>query len=117
MLIKLLSKIVSVYMVYLQGMSHQCEINVINTFYNKFWQILVTLLNVLGFLLLASEKKGYKFLICYFLVINIYYFFDLLLFNVHDYCSWYIFNLLKCLRFLKGCFPAFVVPYLTYKKI
>ena len=111
------SKIVFVYTVYLQGMSHQYEINVINTFYNKFWQILVTLLNVLGFLLLASEKKWYKFLICYFLVINIYYFFDLLLFNVHDYCSWYIFDLLKCLRFLKGCFPAFVVPYLTYKKI
>ena len=30
------SKIVSVYMVYLQGMSHQFEINVINAFYNKF---------------------------------------------------------------------------------
>ena len=26
----------SVYMVYLQGMSHQFEINVINAFYNKF---------------------------------------------------------------------------------
>ena len=26
----------SVYMVYLQGMSHQFEINVINIFYNKF---------------------------------------------------------------------------------
>ena len=25
-----------VYMVYLQGMSHQFEINVINAFYNKF---------------------------------------------------------------------------------
>ena len=27
---------VYVYMVYLQGMSHQFEINVINSFYNKF---------------------------------------------------------------------------------
>ena len=31
------SKIVSVYMVYLQGMSHQFEINLSNAFYNKFW--------------------------------------------------------------------------------
>ena len=30
------SKIVSVYMVYLQGMSHKFEICVINTFYNEF---------------------------------------------------------------------------------
>ena len=30
------SKIVSVYMVYLQGISHQFEISVINAFYNKF---------------------------------------------------------------------------------
>ena len=31
------SKIVSVYMVYLQGMSHQFQINVISAFHNKFW--------------------------------------------------------------------------------
>ena len=31
------SKIFSVYMVYLQGMSHQFEINLSNAFYNKFW--------------------------------------------------------------------------------
>ena len=31
------SKTVSVYMVYLQGMSHQFEINVINAFYIKLW--------------------------------------------------------------------------------
>ena len=30
------SKIVSAYMVYLQGMSHQFEINLSNAFYNKF---------------------------------------------------------------------------------
>ena len=38
---------------------------------------MVNFLNVLGFLLLESEKNGgYKFLICYFLVVNIYCFFD-----------------------------------------
>ena len=31
------SKIVSVYMVYWLGMSHQFEINLSNAFYNKFW--------------------------------------------------------------------------------
>ena len=45
------SKIVSVYMVYLQGMSHQFEINAINVFTINF-EILVNFLNVL----LASEK-------------------------------------------------------------
>ena len=45
------SKIVSVYMVYLQGMSHQFEINAINVFIINF-EILVNFLNVL----LASEK-------------------------------------------------------------
>ena len=51
------SKIVSVYMVYLQGISHQFEISVINAFYNKFEICLVNFLNVLGFLPLASEKR------------------------------------------------------------
>ena len=37
----------------------------------------VNFLNVLGFLILTSEKNGGDtFLICYFLVINIYCFFD-----------------------------------------
>ena len=48
------SKIVSVYMVYLQGMSHLLEINVINAFYQKFE---ITLVNFLGFLLLTSTKR------------------------------------------------------------
>ena len=58
-------------MVYLQEMSHQFQINVINEFYEyfeilKFWS-LVNFLNDLGFLLLTSEKNGdYTFLICYF---------------------------------------------------
>ena len=41
------SKIISVYMVHLQGISHQFEINQ----FGKF-------LNILGFLLLASEKTS-----------------------------------------------------------
>ena len=48
------SKIVSVYMVCLQGMSHLLEINVINAFYQKFE---TTLVNFLGFLLLTSKKR------------------------------------------------------------
>ena len=48
------SKIVSVYMVHLQGMSHLLEINVINAFYQKFE---TTLVNFLGFLLLTSKKR------------------------------------------------------------
>ena len=43
----------------------------------NFETSLVNFLNVLGFLLLTSEKNvSDTFLICYFLVINIYYFFD-----------------------------------------
>ena len=41
-------------MVYLQGMSHQFQISVI---YNNFEINLVSFLNVLGFLLLTSEKE------------------------------------------------------------
>ena len=53
------SKIVSVYMVYLHGMSHLLEINVINAFYQKFE---ITLVNFLVFLLLTSKKrKAYVF--------------------------------------------------------
>ena len=48
----------SVYMVYLQGMSHQFQINVINAFYNKFEITLVNFLNVLVFFLLASKKTN-----------------------------------------------------------
>ena len=46
-------KIVSVFIVYLQGMSHQLQINVICAFYNKFRnQFGNHFLNVLGLLLL-----------------------------------------------------------------
>ena len=64
-------------MVYLQGMSQQFQINVVNVFYNKCWNQFGKLLNALGFLLLSSEKNRCNtFLICYFLVIDIYCFFD-----------------------------------------
>ena len=91
-------------MVHLQGMSYQFQISVINTFYNNFEINLVNFLNVLGFLLLTSEKNGgYTFLICYFLVIDIYCFFD-------DHDTWlmlFIFDdLFKCLRFLEGYLNA-----------
>ena len=51
------SKIVSVYMVYLQGISHQFEIDVIDAFYNKFLKSEINFLNALGFLPLASQKR------------------------------------------------------------
>ena len=63
------SEIVSVYMVYLQRMSHQFQINVISAFYSIFWLkiSLVNFLNILGFLLLTSEKNGCDTSsICYF---------------------------------------------------
>ena len=80
----------------------------------KFEISLLTVLNVLGFLLFTSEKKsgGYTFLICYFLVINIYCFFD---YHVHGSCSWNISDdLFKFLRFLKGCLNAILqfLPHL-----
>ena len=51
------SKIVSVYMVYLQGISHQFEMDVIDAFYNKFLKSEINFLNALGFLPLASQKR------------------------------------------------------------
>ena len=80
-------------MVYLQGMSHQFEINVIKAFYQINLEI--TQVNLLNDLL----------------VINIYCFFFFIysMIMVRGYCSWNIFDdLFKCLRFLKGCFHAFL---------
>ena len=63
-------------MVYLQEMSRQFEIWSVH-FTINFEMGLVNFLNVPVFLLLESEQKGsFTFLICYFLVINIYCFFD-----------------------------------------
>ena len=53
------SKIVSVYMVHLQGMSHQFEINLTLHLIITFEISLLNFLNVLGFLLLASEKTEF----------------------------------------------------------
>ena len=105
------SKIVSVYMVYLQGISHQFEIDVINAFYNKFWYQFGKFFKRYWFFAFGIWKKGgFTFLICYFLVINIYWCFNLLLLRWSWYmvnCSWNIFgDLFKCLQFLKGCFHA-----------
>ena len=78
---------------------------------------LVNFLNVLGFLLLTSEKDGGDtFLICYFF---------------SDYCfllfrwSWcrvtalgIFYDLFKCLRFLKGCLKAILrVPISLTRKL
>ena len=84
----------------------------------------VNFLKVFGFMVLTSEKNGDDtFLICYFLVINIYCFFD-----DHDTWlrwSWYMdifYDLFKCLRFLKGClnailqFPSHLQENLEIKK-
>ena len=99
------SKIVSVYMVYLQGISHQFEMNVINAFYNKFWNQFGKFFKGSCFFAFGIWKKGGFAFLIHFLVVNIYWCFD-------DHgtwfnCSWDIFDdLFKCLRFLKGCFHA-----------
>ena len=78
------SKIVSVYMVYLQGMSHQFEINVINAFYNKFWNQYGKFFKLSWFLPFGIWKKWklyvFNLLIFLWLIIfiacSIYWFFD-----------------------------------------
>ena len=117
------SKIVSVCMVYFQGMYHQFEINVINAFYNKFWSqfgkfFKRSLIFAFG---VWRKNEGFTFLICYLLVINIYCFFDLLLF----WWSWYMVSargifLMICSGvrdFGKVFFMLFCSSHLTYKKI
>ena len=69
-------------------MYHQFEINVINAFYNKFWSqfgkfFKRSLIFAFG---VWRKNEGFTFLICYLLVINVYCFFDLLLF----WWSWYM---------------------------
>ena len=55
------------FMVYLQGMSHKIEINVTLYFIINFEISLVNFLNVLGFLLLASEKtESLRFTLLFF---------------------------------------------------
>ena len=53
-------------MVYLQGMSHEFQVNVINAFYNKFWNQ-ISKIQILKFCFWQLKKNGgYKFLIRYF---------------------------------------------------
>ena len=83
------SEIVSVYMVYLQGISHQFEIDVINAFYNKFWNQFGKFFKRSWLFAFGIWKKGgFAFLICFFLVVNIYWCFDLLLFRWSWYMVW-----------------------------
>ena len=92
-------------MVYLQGMSHQFQINVINAFYNKFWNQFGKLFKRSWFFAfdIWKNRRLYVFNLL-FLVINIYYFF-----NDHDagllvleYFLWFVYvpavfeRLFKC---------------------
>ena len=78
------SKIVSVYMVYLQGMSHQFEINVINAFYNKFWNQYGKFFKLSWFLPFGIWKKWKLYVfnlliflrLIIFIACSIYWFFD-----------------------------------------
>ena len=93
-------------MVYLQEMSHQCQINKINASYNKFEiSLVVNVLNVLVFLLLTSEENGGdSFLICNFFS-DLYLLFRWSWYMVTAY-GIFFYDLFKCLRFLKGCLNA-----------
>ena len=110
------------YMVYLQGMPHQFEINVINAFYSKFWNQFGKFPKHSWFFAFGIWKNGgYTCLICYFLMINIYCFFDLLLFR----WSWHMVTALEIFLlicssvcdFWKVVFMLFCSSHLTYKKI
>ena len=74
--------------IFLQGMSHQFEVNVIIAFYNKFWNQFGKFFKHSWFFAFGIWKnEGFTFLICYyFSVINIYCFLDLLPFR----WSWYM---------------------------
>ena len=65
-------------MIYLQGMSHQFQINVINPFHDKLWNQFSKLFKRSWFFALDIWKKRwrYVFSLLFFLVITIYCFFD-----------------------------------------
>ena len=65
-------------MVYLQGMSHQFQINVISAFYNKFWNQFGKLFKRSWFFAfdIWKKRRRYVFNLLFFLVINIYCIFD-----------------------------------------
>ena len=104
-------------MVYLQGMSHQFQINVINAFYHKFWNQFGNLFKRSWFFAfdIWKKRRRYVFNLLFFVVISFYYFFD-------DHDTWLL--LLECFlwfvqvsaifeRFFK-CY--FVVPISLTRK-
>ena len=109
-------------MVYLQGMSHQSQINVISAFYNKFWNQFDNFFKR-SWLFAFDIWKKRRWYVC-----NISFFYWLIfiafsMIMIHGYCSWNIFDdLFKCLRFLKGClnailqFPSHLQENLEIKK-
>ena len=96
--------------------------NVINAFYSKFWNQFGKFPKHSWFFAFGIWKNGgYTCLICYFLMINIYCFFDLLLFR----WSWHMVTALEIFLlicssvcdFWKVVFMLFCSSHLTYKKI
>ena len=65
-------------MEYLQGMSHQFQINVISAFYNKFCNQFTKLFKRSWFFAfdIWKKRRRYVFNLLFFLVINIYCIFD-----------------------------------------
>ena len=65
-------------MEYLQGMSHQFQINVISAFYNKFCNQFTKLFKRSWFFAfdICKKRRRYVFNLLFFLVINIYCIFD-----------------------------------------
>ena len=65
-------------MEYLQGMSHQFQINVISAFYNKFCNQFTKLFKRSWFFAfdIWKKRRRYVFNLLFFLVIKIYCFFD-----------------------------------------
>ena len=70
------SEIVSVYMVYLQRMSHQFQIDVISAFYSKFWNQFSKLFFLVFSFWHLKKTDAIRLQFAIFLVINIYCFFD-----------------------------------------
>ena len=104
-------------MVYLHGMSHQFEINVINAFHDKFCNDIGKFLKSSCFFVFGIQKKRrlyvFNFIsfarICYLLCLLLFRFIAVSVIMVHGYYSWNIFDdLFKYLQFLKGCFHAFM---------
>ena len=104
-------------MVYLQGMSHQFQINVISAFYNKFWNQFGKLFKRSWFFAfdIWKKRRRYVFNLLFFVVINFYYFFD-----YHDtwlllleYFLWFV-QVSAIFERLFKCY--FVVPILRTRK-